>query len=102
MSDLVTKVDAARVRELLIEVWGTQACQVNPSDWPRVFAAYMQAEGMKRGSFKPFVDAAVPVLTALVNGDEPILIDQVWRAFSKLDKEHCAVLAQRLEQERGR
>jgi hypothetical protein len=92
-------VTAERVRELLIQTWGEQACQVNPKEWPDVFARLMK-EGKDRGSFKPFVDDAVPVLTKVVNGDAPIAWDIVWRAFSKLDKEHSATLGHRLEQER--
>jgi hypothetical protein len=93
-------IDAARVRELLIQVWGEQACQVNPKDWPAAFDRYMK-DGKDRGSFKPFVDDAVPVLTSLANKPDTITPTEVWRAFSKLDKEHCAILAERLTNERN-
>jgi hypothetical protein len=101
-----------RSRELLLQTWGEQACR-NPDHWPDTLAALLRGRPhddrdfedghlkerarYPRGSLLPWVDDATRILTAaFANGvpDDPA--DAIWRAFSKLDREHCALLADRL------
>jgi hypothetical protein len=102
-----------RTRKLLLQTWGEQACR-NLADWPDTLAALLRdrphderdfdedgqlKERAKypKGSLQPWVDDATRTLcVAFANGapDDPVA--SVWRAFSKLDREHCGRLADRL------
>jgi hypothetical protein len=76
-----------KIREILIRVWGEQACQVKPQDWPEVFEHYMVGNS-KRGSFKPYVDGAVIMIGDWLDAGHKITTDDMWRAFSKFDAAH--------------
>jgi hypothetical protein len=77
-----------KIRELLIRVWGEQACQVNNQrDWPEAFERYMIGNS-KRGSFKPYVDAAVVMIGDWLDAGHKITGDDMWVAFSKFDAAH--------------
>jgi hypothetical protein len=78
---------ANTVRELLLQVWGEQACQ-RASDWPDVRQRLLE-------QLATVVESAVAELARLFGDglppDDPTLT--VWRTFSKLDRVHCARLA---------
>jgi hypothetical protein len=101
-----------RSRKLLLRTWGEQACR-NPAHWPDTLAALLRGRPhderdfedghlkerakFPRGSMLPWVNDATRALTvAFANGVPPDPADAVWRAFSKLDRTHCATLADRL------
>ena len=90
------------IRASLLNVWGEQACQ-HQKDWPEVLARLMAPTTSSQNSSpnnhgragqRPWVDHAVTELTAaFANGPPADPTDAVWRAFPKLDREHCAQLA---------
>jgi hypothetical protein len=96
-------VAETRVRELLLATWGRQACQ-NPAHWPEVLERLLKdapatpgGTSHGRASLKPAVEEAVAALAAaFAAGPPPDPADCVWRAFPKLDRAHCAELAELL------
>jgi hypothetical protein len=77
-----------KIREILLRTWGEQACQVNNArDWPEALERYMTPNS-KRGSFKPYVDAAVVKVGDMLDAGEVITVDDMWVAFSKFDVAH--------------
>jgi hypothetical protein len=102
-----------RVRELLLRTWGEQACR-NPANWPDTLESLLRGRPhdardfdehghlkerarYPRSSLLPAVDEATRTLTAaFARGvpDEPATV--VWRAFSKLTRDSCARLTERL------
>jgi len=97
-------MDQPTIRKLLLSVWGRQACQVRPTDWPDVLARLLKAgvcreAGNTRYPMRVHVDEAVASITALMQLPElpqPDLAHAIWRAFPKLDHEHAAMLAEHL------
>jgi hypothetical protein len=93
------------IRELLLACWGDQACQ-HAADWPAVLDRLMKPgtvtpdtspDAHGRGSLRPAVDEAVAALAAaFANGPPDDPATAVWRAFPKLDREHCETLAAQL------
>lgn len=88
------------VAELMLRVWGKQACHINPSDWPRVRKAlFADAKSSRdnapvRSSLKPRFDAAVDTITKALADCIPSNLDLVvWRAFPMLDDKHREQLA---------
>jgi hypothetical protein len=91
------------VAELMLRVWSHQACQVNPSDWPRVLrglfsdASSSRDNSPARASYKPRLDQAVDTITAaLANGIPDDLEQIIWKSFAMLDREHRQQLAREL------
>jgi hypothetical protein len=91
-------MNADFVREILLQVWGEQACR-RAEDWPEVLARLMKSSpaspgGFPRASLAPLVDSAVAQLVHLFGKDVPVdPARAVWRAFPRLDSLHCAKLA---------
>jgi hypothetical protein len=93
----------ATIRKLLLSVWGQQACQVRPGDWPVVLqrllkAAPEDAERARypRGSLAPAVNEAVARIEGLIQAQPSDLAFEIWRAFPKFDRAHAAQLADML------
>jgi hypothetical protein len=97
-------MDSAIVRQLLLNVWGHQACQVRPQDWPDVLARLLKAgvcreSGSTRYPMKIAVEEAVVRIEALLRLPElphEDLAHAIWRAFPRFDREHAAMLADHL------
>ena len=85
-------IEPERIRTLLLQVWGEQACQ-RPADWPEVLARLMVSRPNIRGSIKPWLDAAVVSIAAKLEAGDGITGTDVWVAFSKLDHVHRDKLA---------
>lgn len=90
MKDLSTSTSddwSGTVRELLLRVWGEQACQ-HSSDWPEVRSKLLAKMGVR-------IDEAVAEMSELFANDtyaeDPVYA--VWRAFPMLDRRHSAELA---------
>jgi hypothetical protein len=88
-----------QIRQDLLAVWGHQTCQIRPTDWPGVLKrlllpAHTPEREALRGGLAPAVTEAVATLTAAYADREPTDAARViWRAFPKLDQEHCQMLA---------
>jgi hypothetical protein len=107
-------ITPARVRELFLDVWKQQACQVNPDHWdpppqpsgepprPEVLKALLAGNDSVRTSYRWRVDNAVTELVGAyaegVPTDAPML---VWRLFPHFDKSSCRRLADLLAAEVG-
>jgi hypothetical protein len=109
----MTRLTEQICRQLLLQTWGEQSCQ-NPANWPETLASLLKGrphddrdfdehghlkERAKypRGSLSPWVDRATRSLTTAFASnipDDPT--DTCWRAFSKLNRQSCARLADRL------
>jgi hypothetical protein len=87
------------VTELMLRVWGEQACQ-NPADWPRVLKGlFADARSSRdnapvRASYQHRFDQAVDAITSALAESIPQNLQLViWRAFSPLDRDHRHQLA---------
>jgi len=97
-------MDQATIRKLLLEIWGHQACQIRPQDWPDVLARLLKAGvcrevGNTRYPMRIHVDEAVASIEKLMQLPElphEDLAHAIWRAFPKLDHAHAAMLADHL------
>jgi hypothetical protein len=85
---------STEVRELLLAVWLEQACR-RPADRPEVLARLLLRWG-------PAVDEAVAALAAFRDGVPADPADATWRAFPRLDRNHCAQLTTSLIAAGGR
>jgi hypothetical protein len=75
------------VRALLIETWSEQGWR-RPAEREAVLPTLLARHAAA-------LDFAVTALAAL-DHSTPIPATAIWRAFSKLDKTHCRLLAERL------
>jgi hypothetical protein len=84
----------------LLAVWGRQTCR-NRADWPATLDRLLKdapatpgGTSHGRASLEPAVEGAIAALAAAFAAGPPAdPAEAVWRAFPKLDREHCGELA---------
>jgi hypothetical protein len=82
------------VRSALYEVWGHQACAMNPADWPAMFERLMKAP---RHDFRMRFEQAVTALAeAYRDGPPADGANVVFAYFPMLNFAHRSELARRL------
>lgn len=92
-------MDRDRIRTLLLQVWGEQACQ-NPAHWPDALARLRVARPNLRGSITPWIEHAVATIGAQLDAGKQLTGEDVWCAFPKLDRARCVQLVALLGSEK--